>query len=245
MQPVLNEAEKAADILADLPDQRNAAIVFHKLGAYYVAKGDSVAGRERDGSLILTPESRTWYLKALPVLRRGVAIDQAAYAAIPNRPNSPILGWEPLYGTLGLAYLRLSNPQQAIDVFSYQRKIAPGNPAVYRSLASAHLMAGRRENAMVALLESLILDKSGSAMPNILRLYDEMDSHSCATYIHENKKFLNVSCPLVQRNLCWAFGDLEKAYGDGNRAEDAEQVKRAARQQYSCGTDESGLVSSR
>ena len=244
IRPVLNEAEKAANILADLPDNRNTVIVFQKLGAYYLAKGDTVARRERDGSLIATPESRAWYLKALPVLQRGIAIDQKSYVAIHKKPNLPALGWEPLYATVGQAYLRLGKPEQAMDGFLYQRRISPGNPAVYKSLASANLMAGKREDAIIALLESLIVDKSGSAMPAILRLYDELHPQSCATYIHDNKEFLNSTCAVVQRHTCMAFGDLVKAYRDGNRAEDAERVRSSARQQYNCGTD-APLVSSR
>ncbi len=243
LYPVLNEAEKAANILTDLPDQQNTVTVFQKLGAYYLAKGDSVAPRARDGSLIATPESRFWYLKALPALHRGIAIDRKSYVAANARTNLPVLGWAPVYATLGQVYLRLGRPEQALDAFLYQRRISPGDPAVYKSLASANLMAGKREDGIIALFESLFAGRSGTALPAILHLYDQMDPQGCATYTHENKEFLNSTCPVVQRHLCLAFADLEKAYRDGNRAEEADRLKVSARQ-YNCGTD-GPLASSR
>jgi tetratricopeptide (TPR) repeat protein len=232
--PVLHEAEKAADIVSVLPNSRNTAIVYQKLGAYYLAQGDAVARRAGDGSLIPTPESYTWYRKALSVLHRGIAIDEQAYAAIRETISGPV-GWEPLYANAGQAYLRLGQPKQALDSFLYERRISPGNPSVYRSLASTNLMMGNREEAIVALLQAMVLDKSGLSMPSVARLYDEMDPHSCATYVQAGQKEIDTTCPLVQQHLCRAFAELEKAHRDSGRAEDAGQIQKSARDQYQCG----------
>jgi tetratricopeptide (TPR) repeat protein len=212
---VIGEAEKAVAILNKLPDYLNVSMPYQGLGLFYLSKGDSLAPRGPDRDILPGPESRQWYLKALAVLQRGVAIDRelnvTAHHAMALREKTstalPTFGLAELYADLGLVYLRLSSPTDAVTAYLYQRKITPGDPVVYRSLANAYLKAGDTQAAFVALWGALVVGRSGETAPYLLRLYDDLYPQSCATYFHQGHEFLNTDCPLVHEHLCSAFVD--------------------------------------
>jgi tetratricopeptide (TPR) repeat protein len=233
---VLSEAEKAVAILDKLPDRFNVAMPYQDLGLYYLSKGDSLSPRGPDGDLLPSPESRQWYHKALAVLQRGVAIDRELNAAgrhvvaVREKKSAtlPTFGLAPLYADLGLVYLRLSAPTEAVTAYLYQRKITPGDPRVYWSLAAAYSKTGQTQAAFVALWGAFVLGRSAETTPYLLRLYDDLYPQSCATYFHEGHEFLNTACPLVQGHQCSALLEVAAAHSEEGQVERAKEIQDGA-----------------
>ena len=236
-QRVIQEAEQAVAILDKLPDRLNVATPYQELGFYYLSKGESIAPRGPDHSVLLSPDSRQWYLKTLAILQHGAAIDRefnaaARHAMAVREKNSatlPTFGLARLYGDLGLVYLRLDALGDAVAAYLYQRKITPGNPAVYRSLAGAYLKTGSTQAAAVSLWGAFVLGSSAETTPYLLRFYDEFYPQSCATYFHEGHEFLNTSCPVVQGHLCSAFLDVAAAHSEAGQIRRAAEIQDAYR----------------
>ncbi len=235
----INEAEVAVAILNSLPDRLNVATVYQDLGFYYFLKGESIGPRDSDHVARLNPESLHWYLKALAVLRHGAAIDRefnisarrATAACAVNSATCPTFGLTQLHTDLGLVYLRMDQPKDAIAEYLYARKIAPSNPAAYRSLAGAYLQEGNSASAAVSLWGAFVLGGSGATTPYLLRLYDNFYPKSCATYFHDGREFLNTGCPLLQRQRCTAIADIAAAHSEAGEVRGAFEIHENYRKQ--------------
>ncbi len=227
---VLHQAEQAVAILNTLPDRLNIAAPYQSLGFYYFSKGEALSQRDRERPEFPTPDSREWYLKSLAVLQRAVPIDRdfnsAMRRAITIRQKvsetPPTLGLARLYSDLGLVYLRLNSPADAVAAYLYQRKITPANPTVYRFLAGAYLKNGNAQAAVVSLWGAFAL-AGAETTPYLLRLYDDQYPESCATYFHEGQEFLNTNCPLVQGHICGALLDVVAAHTEAGQAHRAAE----------------------
>jgi len=96
--PVIEEAERAWDVLRDLPPE----LIFRQppsnLGAYYRTKGDLVGGAG-------TAEGRTWYRKSLAVLWMARDADRAAEKVFDAAMRAH---GKPLTGRLGFPMLYLN-----------------------------------------------------------------------------------------------------------------------------------------
>lgn len=234
LDQIIAEAEKSAEIVSPLPDRLNIALVYQKLGSYYIEKGDSLSSRA-NGEILPTATGKTWYWKARAVLERGVAIDREANAAARAKmarskdPDSiPIFGLGQLYATLGKTYLRLDAFTEAQKAFRHQRQIDVEAAAPYRELAAVSLKTGNRQDALIALLESLILDPSHAVLTPILQLYDLMAPQSCATFVHGRQEYLNTGCPLVRHHVCLAYRELAKADLEAKNMFAFERIRQAA-----------------
>jgi tetratricopeptide (TPR) repeat protein len=235
-QRVLHEAERAIAILDDLPNTLNATMPYRDLGFYYLSKGEALAQRNADGSLAVpSEESRQWYAKALGVLQHGTAIDaafnttarQALAAREKNSRFLPTFGNAQLYADLGVAYLRLNEPSDAVAAYLHQLRITPSNPAVYRSLAGAYLKLGSTQAAAASLWGAFVLGGAAETTPYLLRFYNDLYPQSCATYFHEGHEFLNTDCALAHAHLCSAIQNVMAAHSDAgqfSRARELEDV---------------------
>jgi tetratricopeptide (TPR) repeat protein len=232
----IGEAEKAMAIVSGLPASLSPTQVFVDLGRHYARKADFLAPQGP------TPEGQAWRRKALEVLLRGVAVDreigamyrrqELARGKPPDRVG--VFGFAPLYANLGWVYLRLENPQQALEAFLYQRRLAPREPEVYRGLAGAYLDLGRTEDAIISLLEARITGDSNQVVAYALDLYDRMDPGGCAAVARQSQRDLNPDCPMVGRHLCAAMLDLMKASLEARHYDLAKQTKETARRAYGC-----------
>jgi len=155
-------------------------------------------------------ESQQWYRKALDVLLRGERVDRTA-AEVLRRENqlrgiriSPT-GWDPLYLALGDAYLRLSDPRQAMEAFEYGRILRPA-PEFFEDMSAAWRAMGDPQRAAITLIEGLIVDKSQTKLASeLVALYRQTDPGSCALS-------LDPACPLVHDQVCTAFRNVKRLY---------------------------------
>src|SRR5205807_4058852 len=115
---ILAEMDRALAIVDSLPDEQNSARTYETAGAWYRRKGD----------LVGAPQSHQWYRKSLDALLRGARVDAAYIHATRRRDlasgrQPTAAGWYPVYLELGRTYLRLRDPQQALEAFERGRKI--------------------------------------------------------------------------------------------------------------------------
>jgi hypothetical protein len=130
------EAEKAAAIIGGLPNERSFASVFGLLGDIYAARGESLLSKDAAGNPPPSALSTEWYRKALEMDLRGAAVDRAqdqlrrraelARGTPPERIG--LQGLPNLYQNLGRAYMRLGDPQRALQAFLFQRRLASSGP---------------------------------------------------------------------------------------------------------------------
>lgn len=151
---------------------------------------------------------------------RGTPPDEIGLAGLPE-----------VYMNLGTAYLRLGDAPRALEAFLYERRLAPGRPQAYSDIASAYLAQNKKEEAATVLLESFVLSQSPANLSRVAKLYGRIDDGTCAIMGHGEDRSLNHDCPVVRRDLCNAYRDLEAALRDAKLGELADSVKhRAARE---------------
>jgi tetratricopeptide (TPR) repeat protein len=135
---------------------------------------------------------------------------------------------------LGTAYLRLGDAPQALEAFRYERRLAPLSLRAYSGLASAYLAQNRTEEAVTALLESSLIGSSPATMARVAKLYRGIDGGNCATTLQVGELSLNHDCPIVRRNLCNAYRDLEGALRGAKLGEFADGVRDRAAHEAVC-----------
>ncbi|HYW41249.1 MAG TPA: hypothetical protein VE959_00240 [Bryobacteraceae bacterium] len=237
------ETETAMAIVAGLPAARGPNNVYAQLGELYRQKGESLDQKGAGGVHVVTEASRTWYDRAAEVLSRGVVVDRAVAAGMRQqelargkRPGQIApFGLDRLYASLGLTNLRLGRPQQALAAFLEERRLDPGNPAIYRNISSAQLASGRLEEAAVALMGAQFVSNSDLDTFDIRNLYDRMDGSGCAV-ARRILPVLDTGCPLVHRDICAALLDVTAALLEGKADRWARQTRDLAVDRYACTT---------
>ncbi len=239
---IIDEAEKALQVT----DQTQ--IVLLHLGAYYRIKGDTLAQRAPDGTLIPTAASAPWYQKSAEALARAVPLDREfnddnrrKELKRGRKPEDiPDIGNHEIYWNLGLSDMRLGNYQGALDAYVYMRHLAPTNPDAYLSLASVYIAAGKTEQAAISLLQTLLLDSNRQeALRLLVDLYRQIDHEGCSVVFTQGQQQpkLNADCALVRNHICTAYYGLIEVFLDAKQWALAQQTKSNALKNYSCPTE--------
>jgi len=195
----IGEVDRSLAILDGLPDDRNVPQAYAVAGFIYIMQGD-----------LLAANNKQWYQKALDVLLRGERVDRVSAEEL-RRENqlrgvaTSASGWYPLYLALGDAYLRLSDPRQAMEAFEYGRILRPA-PEFFEDMSAAWRAMGDPQRAAITLIEGLIVDKSQTKLASeLVALYRQTDPGSCALS-------LDPACPLVHDQVCTAFRNVKRLY---------------------------------
>ena len=206
MARAIGEVDRSLAILDGLPDNRNVPQAYTVAGFMYIMQGD-----------LLAAKGQPWYRKALAVLLRGERIDRTGAQEL-RRQNqlrgvatSPS-GWYPLYLALGDAYLRLSDPRQAVEAFEYGRTLRPA-PEFFEDMSAAWRALGDPRQAAITLIEGLLVDKSQTKLASqLVQLYRQTDPASCAITDAGGALSLNLECPLVHEQVCTAVRNVKQIY---------------------------------
>ena len=218
-------------------------IVLLHLGAYYRIKGDTLAQRTADGTLVPTAASVPWYEKSVAVLEKAVPLDREFNADNRRKelqrgraPETIVdIGNHEIYWNLGLSYMRLAQYQKALDAYAYMRHLAPTNPDAYLSLASVFISAGRLEEAAICLLQALLLDSNRQeAMRLVSDIYRQLDRDGCAVFYDQSQPRLNADCAIVRNHICAAYYGLTQVLQAARQFALARQTKKAALTTYNC-----------
>jgi tetratricopeptide (TPR) repeat protein len=235
-------AEKALAIVSGLPDDRIPSAALLVLGRLYRARGDTVAAKDAIGEPHSDAASAGWYHQALEVDLRAVSANRAFDADHRRRElarGTPadainLTGFPNIYAELGRVYLRLGDPQQALQAFLYERRLAPQSSQAYLDIASAHQALDHTGEAVTAMLEAYSLDKSQSTLNALSKAYWKVDSGGCAVVSQAGVQALNQDCAAVKRDLCRAYRDQEAVFHDAKRQDLAELAREAGRHVPGC-----------
>lgn len=238
----ITEAETAAAIVSGLPDNQTPAVVLAVLSRIYCARGDLVAAKDADGNPHADAASAVWYHKALEAALRGVPVNRAfdenrrrlEVARGWPADEIPPVGVPEIDANLGRVYLRLDDPQKAMEAFLDLRRLLPAAPLTYSLIASAYEARNQPEEAATALLESYVLDESPSTLSRVALLYDKVDGGNCATVGRGEDRSLNRDCAIIRRDLCSAYRSLEQASREARQRAAAERFLDAGRRVPGC-----------
>ena len=239
---IILEGEKALEITD------KTQIVFLHLGAYYRIKGDMLAQRAPDGTLIPSAASLPWYQKSADCLARAVPLDHAfnddnrqKELKRGRKPEDiPDIGNHEIYWNLGLSYMRLGKYQEALEAYLYMRHLAPTNPDAYLSIASVFVTAGRAEDAAIVLLQALLLDSNRQeALRLLTEIYRQIDREGCSIIFTPGQSVpkLNADCALVRNHICIAYSGLVQVFVETKQLALARQTRDNALKSYSCGRE--------
>jgi hypothetical protein len=183
------ESDRCIEILDNLPDEKNTASTYTNPGAYYRLKGDQLARRSAKGEILPIPASLPWYRKSLQTLLRAAAIDrvynrqrrEGEMARGTPASEIPDDGWYALYWQLGLVYLRLNQPAQALAAFQYGVRLRAQTPEFYEGMAEAYARLGDNNRAAVALIAGLLVNPGHKEFfAPLIEVYRRIDPHNCA-----------------------------------------------------------------
>jgi tetratricopeptide (TPR) repeat protein len=234
---VIAEGEKARAVT-----DKTQIVMLH-LGAYYRIKGDTLAQRAPDGTIMPTPASMPWYQKSVEALSQAVPLDhefnddnRAKELKRGRNPNQiPDIGNHEIYWNLGLSYMRMSQYQQALDAYLAMRHLAPTNPDAYLSIASVYLSTGHPEEAGISLLQALLLDSNRQeALRLLVDIYRQIDHEGCSVVMTQGQPRLNSDCPLVHGHICSAYYGLIQVFQETRQYDLAKQTRVTALQNYHC-----------
>jgi tetratricopeptide (TPR) repeat protein len=218
-----------------LPPAHRASIVYLHLGAYYRIKGDLVAEGDPDGA-------KVWYQKSVESLQGAVVADQAFNET--NRRKElargraldviPDVGNHEVYANLALSYTRLGQLQDALNAYLQMRHLAPTNPNTYLNIALIHLAAGHTEEAVITLVQTLLIDNGQQeALNSLVDIYRQNDPDGCAILMNEGKPRLNADCAIVRKHLCLACYGMAQVFHEAKQFDLVRQMKQTA-QNYRC-----------
>lgn len=234
---IIAEGEQALAVT-----ERTQIVMLH-LGAYYRIKGDTLAQRSGDGSIISTPASAVFYEKSVQVLLKAVPLDHAFNADMRRKEikrgktaeQIADIGNHEIYWNLGISYMRLGKLQEALNAYQYMRHLSPLNADAHLSIASVFLAANDLNQAAVALIEALLLDNSRQeALRYLIEIYRQIDTQQCAVDRTQGQPKLDISCPLVKQHMCAAHLDLVRSLVAAKQSEYATQTRKSAVEQYQC-----------
>jgi tetratricopeptide (TPR) repeat protein len=211
--------EEAAAILDPLPDALSASSVYANLGSCYRIQGHTA--------------------KALAVLVRGRKIDQAWNEAVSRRnqldgKSISGVGTPPLYLDLGRVYMTLGEPDQAIEALRYGRSLDP-QPAFFEEISQAYRDKGQPEQAVISLFEGLAVDSTQTELASqVVQLYRETASQSCALNRTPDGDALNLNCPQVHSQICAASRNVVQMYTQMRDPDSAAAIFQSAVRSLGC-----------
>jgi hypothetical protein len=232
------EIERSLQILAALPDDKSVAVPYSKAGQLYREKAQ-LRQAYADGG-------RPWYEKARDVLEIGVRIDHAAsrqYRELRLRRGDdpahiPLHGLAVLYGLRGGIYLRLGEPQKALESLQYGQRLATDSSDFCLMIAQAYDVLHDARQRAVSVLEASLLRPSDPRVASVLaEVFGRPDATGCLAYSVEYGKprgHMNLSCPAVREQVCQAAGNVARRFAAAGQASFAARIREQALGSFGC-----------
>jgi tetratricopeptide (TPR) repeat protein len=197
----------------------------------YRTKGDTVTARDAQGEMQQTLASAHWYQQSLAALQKAAALSLVQREALrdwetrqASSPQSALNTIEsPIYDEMGQTWLRLGNPTAAVEAFRHARRANPTREAVLLRLGDALIAAGQPAEAARSYWQALFIATDRAAAQKALT----------AIYA-ENCPQLNISCPLMRRDICKAQAEMAQLLADAGLNESARQARERAVTEYGC-----------
>jgi hypothetical protein len=208
---VFEEAEKSLAILAPLPPSRNNADTSRRAASWYLAKGDPASLK-----------------RALELLTRTREIASAQGDADP----AAIAEIERMCGEV---QLRMGDTRAGLEATARAAQADSANPEAWRQYSDALGSAGRVDDAVVALMEGVLLTTDNGLRQRMVELYRRGAGGSCALLPGQNGvPAINPSCPEVRKHLCAADAQAIALRLRGGRADVAEVLRTSGMRDFGC-----------
>lgn len=235
----IEEAQKAAAIVANLPPEQSTSQPLATLGSLYQLKGDTLTAQQvallsaLDPSMTSTFESpQQWYERALDAFAQAVELDgilresdrQRALAQGIPKERIRFRGSRFLYDHLGDTYRSVGRFKEALEAFRHLSAIAPTDAAVYEDIAQVQRAMGSWDDAIVTLWQALSLRPSEADEADLVGVYLKLDASGCSVV---NGK-PNQQCPSVRAQMCRAQTELAARVAESGLPEESQQVRRTA-----------------
>lgn len=219
----LAEAERSLAILAPLPPLENNADTWRRAATWYEAKGDPAS-----------------LARALELLERCKAIVTAQAEAARTRPGTP--ADDPAFAApadvdrmIAGVQLRLGNRSAALDASARAVEADPSNPDAWRQYSDALGVAGRVDDAVVAVMEGVMLTTDAGLRQRVVELYQRGAGGGCALLPGQNgSAALNPACPEVHRHLCSAAARAIGLRLRAGRTDLADQLHASGLRDFGC-----------
>jgi tetratricopeptide (TPR) repeat protein len=214
-EAVILENERSAAILDRLPDLLNTPSVYLRTGAQYISWAYSFQKKDQAGKTVTPPESISKFRRAKILLLRAVSILNAQHEA--DREKG-LRGDPELSSTVvdvGV-YLMLSDAEQGLgnleESLRWAREaqdVKPMRAEVYDRIHEVLRAAGRRDEAMAALMQGVLLTSDPGLQRRLVAEYaDAPEEGKCAISYAEAAPAINSSCGIVRKLACSVSGEV-------------------------------------
>lgn len=239
LEECIEEAKKAAAIVANLPPDQSTALPLATLGSLYQLKGDTLKAQQAallsamDLNMIGTFESpQQWYDRALEAFAQAVKLDglsresdrQRALAQGIPKERIRFRGSNFLYYHLGDTYRRERRFKEALEAFRHLSAIAPTDASVYEDIAQVQRAMGSWEDTIVTLWQALSLRPSDADEADLVDAYLKLGTSGCAVV---NGK-PNQGCPSVRAQMCRAQTELAARVAESGLPEESAHLRHSA-----------------
>jgi hypothetical protein len=229
IEAVLTEAERSVALLDGLPDSLNSAAAYRQAAGYQLDRAHLL---ERRPAASGAADAARAYGRAVALIEHALSIIRAQSAAIPGASREPEADANRL---LAAARLGLQQPREALDAAARARALGPLNPLAYRLSASAQLLAGHPDAAVVDLMVGSIVSGDSGLNDAIIGVYQAgLDEERCAAISQGGRLALNLGCAIVRRHTCEAIAAAIPVERQLGRNDAADRLTSTARTTMSC-----------
>ena len=215
---VLAEGEKMLATLQPLPPLHDNADSWRRAANWYLSKGDPASVH-----------------RAIEILQRCLAIVTAQEQHARTLPrfdpatNPLATAREDVNRMISGAYLQAGDTSKA-------ETIDPENPDVWARRAKSLVAAGKHEEAIVTLMEGVMLTVDPQLRQAVVDLYRAgLDPHGCALLPgQDGRPALNPACDTVHAHLCKASTAAIELREKAGRKDLADQLRDTAAKSFGC-----------
>jgi tetratricopeptide (TPR) repeat protein len=214
---------------APVPLTQKSGDVYATLGAFFVDKGEMMPATS-----VQRVES---YRRAVELLEQAAAIENAVMAEMAQYSKKDVSGMGDyhVYGNLGLAYLRLGRLEESLKAYQRMHRLAPAESKGYLGVALVYSGLGRREEAIVSVLQALLLDSNNQFLwQAVFDAYRQAGLAGQALRMHNGRTQLDLTVPVVREHICAAYRGLVNNCKVGGAAKLAAELEATAGKEYGC-----------
>jgi hypothetical protein len=218
IERVLAEGDRSLAILSPLPDLRNNADTWRRVADWYLAKGDPASVRhaiellERCRAMVTAQDE---HARSMPRYDPNTNSMAGARASV-NR-------------MIASAFARLGDASRGIE-------LDPESADAWRAYAASLAQAGKGREAVVALMEGVMLTVDPGLRQAVVDLYRTgLDPHGCALLPgQDGRPALNPGCDTVRAHLCAAADAAIAVREKSGRGELAEMLRKSKVRDFGC-----------
>ena len=238
----LIENERSLAILDRLPDRLKNAGVYLRTAAQYIEWGASLLPRGQDGKVPTQSGSALKYQRAKVLLLRAVSILKAQHEADRDQGltrSDPQLRSSEADAN---AYLMLSETDQRLgntgEALRWAQKGGEGGPMLpggYERIHDVLLATGRRDEAMAALMQGVLITSNPALQRRLVAEYaDDPGAAKCAISYAEAAPQIDFSCEIVRKQVCSVSGEVVRLAQKAGEPEKAAQLRNELAAKYGC-----------